>query len=297
MKIGIAGVPSSAGGRAAGVEKCPVALRDARLVQKLIASGNDVIDYGDIRKFEFVPDTNNPKAHNKSPVTNVCNLVARIVERILGENARPLILGGDCSIAMGSVAGIVNTIPRPGLMYLDADTDINTPETTPSGTFDGMVVSHIIGKGTEELSRMAKIYPMLKEENIVLFGFDPLSGFVDPPETEFLKCSQITQFPIEMIRKMGTETAAKQAFDILKKRADGIFVHFDVDFLNGNEMPAKDILHRDGLLFKDAETALRTFARGEGFIGMEITEFNPTKDTNHVAAKRLVDLLTSVLTP
>ena len=296
MKIGLMGVPSSAGGRTIGVEKCPSALRDARLVQKLIAAGHDVIDYGDTESFEFAPDTRNPKLRNMSFVVEVCSLVAKKVERILRENAHPLILGGDCTIAIGSVAGIVNTIPKLGLIYLDADVDINTPETTPSGILDGMVVSHIIGKGVEELSHMAKTYPILKEENVVLFGFDPLSGFVDPPETEFLKHSEIVQFPIKKIDRLGIGPAAKQALDTLKKRAERVFIHFDVDFLNGTEMPAKDILHPDGLLFKDAESALRTFVRDEEFLGMEITEFNPTKDTSHVVAARLVDLLASVLT-
>jgi arginase len=295
MKIGIIGVPSSAGGRASGVERSPSALRQAGLVRKLREAGHDVADYGDTESFIFATDTRNPRSQNKSFVVKACSLVAKQVERIVRDNFLPIILGGDCTIAIGSVAGIVDIIPNIGLIYLDADTDINTPETTPSGIFDGMVVSHLIGKGVKELSHMAKSYPMLREENVVLFGFDPSSGFVDPPETEFLRSSRIVQFPIDKIRKLGIELAARQALNILKKRVEKMFVHFDVDFVNGTEMPAKDILHPDGLSFEDAETALRIFARGGGFLGIEITEFNPTKDTSHLVATKLADVLVTVL--
>jgi arginase len=294
MKIGILGVPSSAGARAVGQENFPASIREGRLIERLRGAGHTVTDYGDTESFKFVPDPRNPKSRNKTLVTRVCKLVAKSVSRIVTDGAHPIILGGDCTIAIGSVAGIVDVLPNVGLIYLDADTDINTPETTPSGIFDGMVVSHIIGKGLKELSHMAKRYPMLREDNVVLFGFDPSSGFVDPPEIEFLKSSPITQFSIEKIRKEGIVTAAKQALKRLKQKADKIFVHFDVDFINGVEMPAKDLLHPDGLTFNDAEKALKIFAESDGFLGMEITEFNPTKDIDHHTTDRLVDLFGSI---
>ncbi len=294
MKIGILGVPSSAGARAVGQENCPAAIREANLIERLREAGHAVTDYGNIESFKFAPDPRNPKSQNKTLVTRVCKLVAERVAGIVRDCVNPLILGGDCTIAIGSVAGIVGVLPNVGLIYLDADTDINTPKTTPSGIFDGMVVSHIIGKGLKELSHMAKRYPMLREENVALFGFDPSSGFVDPPEIEFLKSSPIVQFPIGKIRKVGIESAAKQALKGLKQKVDKIFVHFDSDFINGVEMPAKDLLHPDGFTFNDAEKALRIFAESEVFLGMEITEFNPTKDIDHRTASRLVDLFGSI---
>jgi arginase len=221
--------------------------------------------------------------------------VAKKVEEIIKDGFHPVVLGGDCSIAIGSVAGTVNVFRKTGLIYLDDDVDLNTPETTPSGIFDGMVVSHIIGRGVKELSHLANRYPTLREENVVLFGFDPSSGFVDPPEIEFLKNSLVAQFSIERIRKTGIESAAKQALRELTTKVDKIFVHFDVDFINGVEMPAKDLIHPDGLTFDDAEKALKVFSESEGFAGMEITEFNPTKNHDRSTAAKLVDLLTSVL--
>jgi arginase len=295
MRIGILGVRSSAGARATGQENCPAALREVGLVERLIEEGHEVKDYGDTEVFEFAPDRRNLKSQNKNLVIKVCKLVAKKVEEITKDGLRPIVLGGDCTIAIGSVAGIVNAFPKTGLIYFDDDTDLNTPDTTPSGIFDGMVVSHIIGRGVKELAHMANRYPTLQEENVTLFGFDPSSGLVDPPEIEFLKTSKIKQFPIDTVRKLGAKSSARQALLELMQKVDRIFVHFDVDFINGKEMPAKDLIHPDGLAFHDAEIVLKTFVESERFAGMEITEFNPKMDQNQRIASRLVDLLTSVL--
>jgi arginase len=295
MKIGILGVRSSAGARAIGQENCPASIREAKLAERLIEAGHEVADYGDTEVFKFAPDPRNVKSQNKNLVIRVCKLVAKKVEDIVNDGFHPVLLGGDCTVAIGGVAGVVNVFPETGLIYLDDDLDLNTPETTPSGIFDGMVISHIIGKGVKELAHMANRYPTLREENVVLFGFDPSSGFVDPPEIEFLRSSKVAQFSIERIREVGIESAAKQALQVFAPKVDKIFVHFDVDFLNGSEMPAKDLTHPDGLTFDDAEKALKIFTESERFVGIEITEFNPTKDPDHRVASKLVDLLTSVL--
>jgi arginase len=295
MRIGIMGVRSSAGARAIGQEDCPVALREAGLVEKLVDVGHEVIDFGDTEVFRFKPDSSNPTSRNKNLVIEVCKIVSKKVEEILRSGFLPVILGGDCTIAIGSAAGIANVFPKTGLIYLDDDTDLNTPETTPSGIFDGMVVSHIIGRGVKELAHLANHYPALREENVALFGFDPSSGFVDPPEIEFLKNSKVAQFPIGRVRKLGAESAAKRALQELASRVERIFVHFDVDFINGKEMPAKDLIHPDGLTFRDAQLALKVFAESEEFVGMEITEFNPKMDSYRCMASRLVDLLISIL--
>jgi len=295
MKLGIIGIPSSAGARNLGQEKAPAALREARLVKRLTEKGHEVIDYGDIASFRYVPDTLHPKAQNKSTVVKVCRLAAKKVERILQDGFRPIVLGGDCTIAIGSLAGIVSFFPNVGLVYLDADADLNTPETTPSGIFDGMVVAHIIGRGDKELSHMARRYPILREEQVLLFGLNPTSGYVDPPEIEFLKSSPIVQFPIDAIRRKGAEPAANEAIRALESRVDKIFVHLDVDFISGADMPAADVPHKSGLSFDEATSALKTFLQSNGFVGMEITEFNAQKDRRHRLANMLTELIASAL--
>jgi arginase len=295
MKIGVIGVPSSAGARRLGQEKAPEALRRAGLIEKLVEAGHEAADYGDIGLYRYAPDTRNPKAQNKQTVLKVCSLVAGKVERVISDGSCPMVLGGDCTIAIGSLAGITSFFPKVGLIYLDSDADINTPETTPSGIFDGMVIAHIIGRGDRELAHLAKRYPILREEEIVLFGLNPTSGYVDPPEIEFLKSSPILQFPIQVIHRKGVESAARESLKMLESKANKMFVHLDVDFIGGSDMPAADIPHESGLSFNEAAAALKIFIRSKGFVGMEITEFNAAEDKQGRFANILVELLVSAL--
>lgn len=295
MKIGIVGVPSSAGARALGQEKAPSAFRRAKLIERLTGAGHEVVDYGDVRSFRYVPDTRNLKAQNRSTVVKVCSLVAKKVEGILKDGFHPMVLGGDCTIAIGTLTGIVDFFPKTGLVYLDADADLNTPETTPSGIFDGMVVAHLVGRGDKELSHLAKRYPILREEEIVLFGLNPTSGYVDPPEIKFLESSPIARFPIEVIHRKGVESAAREALKTLESRVDKIFVHLDVDFIVGADMPAADIPHESGLSLDEAASTLKIFLQSKRFIGMEITEFNADKDREGRLANVLTELIASTL--
>jgi arginase len=295
MKLGVIGIPSSAGARNLGQEKAPTALRNAGLIMRLAAIGHEVVDCGDISSFRFAPDTRHPRAQNKLTVLKVCELVADNVAKVIQNGFCPIVLGGDCTIAIGSLTGMIDFYPSVGLVYLDADADLNTPETTPSGIFDGMVVAHIIGRGDRELSHMASRYPILREEEIVLFGLNPTSGYVDPPEIKFLETSPISRFPIDVIHRHGVESAAREALKALEAKVQKIFVHLDVDFIGGVDMPAADIPHKSGLSLDEAATALKMFMRSEGFVGMEITEFNAEKDKQGRFAKILVELVASAL--
>jgi len=295
MNLAVVGVPSSAGARSVGQEKAPAVLRGAGLVEKLGEAGHEVIDYGDAESFCFIRDAHNPKAQNKFAVMKVCRHLADKVERALQDGFNPIVLGGDCTIAIGSLTGIVNIFPNVGLLYFDGDADLNTPETTTTGILDGMVVAHIIGRGVRELSHLAGRYPILREEDIVLFGLNLASGYVDAPEIEFLKSSPIVRFSTKRIRDAGVESAARQAFDSLKFKAEKIFVHFDVDVIDVSDMPAADVPHQGGLSFDEAARALKIFAQSEGFLGMEITEFNADKDLHRRLATKMTELVASSL--
>ena len=295
MKLAIIGVPSSAGARALGQEKSPAALREAKLIEGLREAGHEVKDYGDTEFSRFAPDPQNPKAQNKFSVLKVCKLVADKVERALRDGFHPILLGGDCTIAIGSLTGIVNAFTNLGLLYFDADADLNTPETTTTGILDGMVMAHVIGNGVEELSHLAKRYPILQEENIALFGLNRDSGYVDQAEIEFLESSPIAQFSMETIRDSGVESAAREALRTLESKVDKIFVHFDIDVITSDDMPAVDVPHSNGLTYDEAARALKIFVKSDHFIGMEVTEFNADKDPDHQLATRLTDLIISAL--
>jgi arginase len=295
LKLAIIGVPSSVGARAKGQEKAPVALRRAGLIEKIEDAGHEVIDYGNTEPLHFTPDSDNPKAQNKSAVVKVCKLVAEKVKTALDNGFIPIILGGDCTIAIGSITGIAKVFSDVGLIYFDGDADLNTPQTTQSGIFDGMVLAHVIGNGAPELSHLGNRYPILHEENIVLFGLNHASGYIDPPEIDFLKTSSIAQFSTETIRKLGVETAARNSLKTLEFKASKIFVHFDVDVIDASEMPAADVPHLNGLTLDEAARALKIFAQSGSFLGMEITEFNTDKDQGGKLAARLAELIAFAL--
>ncbi len=146
-QLAIIGVPSSAGARLVGQEEAPSVLRGAGLISSLTELGFDVIDLGDLPKAEFRPDPENPRAQNGGLVCRVARDVAAKVEAASSSGALPIVLGGDCTITIGALAGLLGQGSSLGLLYLDGDLDLNTPDTTSSGVFDGMVTAHILGRG------------------------------------------------------------------------------------------------------------------------------------------------------
>jgi arginase len=191
-KIGIIGVPSSAGARQTGQEKAPRAFREASLVENLRSAGLAVTDFGDLPEVPFRPDEQNPKAQNLPLVVEVAERVANQVEAVVREDHLPMVLGGDCTIALGVLAGLIRNTPDLGLMYFDGDIDLNTPDTTESGIFDGMVMAHMTGRGVDTLARLGPRYPLMAEEDIALFGYNTEAGAIDAVEIEILQQSQMT---------------------------------------------------------------------------------------------------------
>ena len=150
-RIALIGAPSSAGARLVGQEQAPQRLRDAGLVQLLRSDGHEVVDLGDLAHASFVPDPQHPKQQNLSLVVNVLEQVASRVEAALADGAWPLVIGGDCTVTIGVLAALTKHFPRLGMMYLDGDVDLNTPETTHTGILDGMVLAHILGRDVSPL--------------------------------------------------------------------------------------------------------------------------------------------------
>jgi arginase family enzyme len=169
-KIALIGVPSSAGARQTGQERAPQSLRAAGLVQRLNSQGYDVVDLGDLNQVSFRPDTENPTKQNLSLVLGVLGQVTESVELAIANRAWPLVLGGDCSITIGVIAALIEHFPDLGLSYIDGDVDLNTPETTNTGIFDGMVLAHILGRGADELRQFGSRCPLLVQQQIALFG-------------------------------------------------------------------------------------------------------------------------------
>jgi arginase len=293
-KLAVIGVPSSAGARRTGQDLAPRSFRDAGLIKNLKEQGLEIVDLGDLDHVVFRPDTTQPKQQNLDLVCATARRVATRVAEAIKTNERIIILGGDCTITIGVIAGMIEHHSNLGLMYFDGDVDLNTPETTTSGIFDGMVVSHIRGDGAEALARVGSRYPLLSEECIVLFGYNPEAGGIDPPEAERLEELSAARYPIADIRGRVVESAIA-ARSVLEERADQLLVHFDVDVIDSKDFPAADVLHHQGLSFDEAMAALSVFAGSPKFAGLVVTEFNSERDKDGSLAVRLVDGIVKVL--
>ena len=293
-RVGIIGVPSSAGARQTGQERAPRAFRQAALDEQLRLAGLAVTDFGDLPETPFRPDPQNPKAQNLQLVVDVAKRVADQVEASVGDGCIPIVLGGDCTIALGVLSGLIRQEPNLGLMYFDGDLDLNTPDTTPSGIFDGMVMAHIIGNGVDALSRIGPRYPLMAEENIALFGYNTEAGWIDAIETQVLASCQMMKYPSTQI--LGTvKESAKEALTKLESKVESILVHFDVDVIDADDFPAGDVLHNHGLRFDDTMAALSVFVASPKFAGLVITEFNVDRDTDGSLARRLVESIAEAL--
>ncbi|MGH9592674.1 MAG: arginase family protein, partial [Bryobacteraceae bacterium] len=146
-KIALIGAPVSAASLAAGHERAPAALRAAGLVERLQSAGFEVADLGDSLQQVFQPDDEHPRARNVSAIVAALNDLRPRVEQAVKSGAMPLILGGDCSIVLATIAGARRYFRHVDLLYVDRDADMNVPATSPSGCIDGMVISHVVGRG------------------------------------------------------------------------------------------------------------------------------------------------------
>ena len=157
-KIAVIGVPSSAGARQPGQERAPAAFRRAGLIERLSTPDLNVLDFGDLPLVAFHPDVANPHQQNLPLVIEVGRRVAEEVARAVQAGAKPVILGGDCTITLGVLSGLVRSFPDLGLVYFDGDVDLNTPAETSTGIFDGMGMAHVIGEGVDELTHLGPAF-------------------------------------------------------------------------------------------------------------------------------------------
>ena len=295
MNLAVLGVSSSIGARNTGTENAPRALRSAGLLARLRASGHEVRDAGDQEPRPYVPDVNpaHRKLKNLDGLLPVLKTLASRVEAVLGEERVPLVLGGDCTVALGSLAGAVRVHGEMGLVYLDRDAELNTPRTTPSGIADGMVIAHLLGRGEPALARLERERPLLRPGKLALLGVERL----DPQEVQFYEALPSLRISGPEMWQLG---GAKTAEEVLSRLAAGderFWIHCDLDVLDGGEMPAVDFPAPGGVGLVQMRILLTHLTTSNGFTGLEVTNFNPDKDPDGEAARRVVDLLAESLAP
>ena len=294
MNFGLIGVPSSAGAHGPGQEKAPSALRTAGLLGALREAGLDVEDLGDLPAARFAPDRAERKRQSQSQVVKVARQVADAVASAVERELIPIVLGGDCTITLGVVAGLLRHQPDLGLIYFDGDADLTTPETTHSGIFDSMGVAHLIGQGDPDLAHIGPRFPLLEQDRIILFGFHPYE--IEPEESRVLEASAMAKYPVTSMDDRPVELAA-EARARLEERARAIAVHFDVDVMDSAEIPLADWPHYDAVSFGDAMRCLSVFVGSPKLAALVVTEINPDNDPDGLLVRQFVDAFAGAMRP
>jgi len=273
--IGLIGVPSSAGAHWPGQEKAPQYLRRAGLVERLEASGALVVDHGDLPVVRFWPDRAHPNQQNLARVVDIATRTANQVEAVLRGQEIPLVVGGDCTIALGVITGFLRHGIDLGLMYFDGHIDLNTPATSMSGILDSMGMAHLIGVAgvAEALSHIGPSFPLLSRDKIVAFGYNPAE--MNEVEHEVLARHPMLTYPLAHVQGKAKDAAA-EALMQLEGRAERFVVHFDVDVIDFVDFPIADVPQINaGLTFQDALACLEVFVSSPQFAGLTIAEISP----------------------
>ena len=288
-QIVLLGAPSSAAAMSQGHERAPQALRAAGLVERLSSAGYQVHDLGDDSPALFAPDNESPRARNIPRILKALDQLKPRVEQAVKSGALPLVLAGDCTMALALIAGMRRYFRSVSLIYFDSDADFNVPATSPSGCVDGMVVSHLTGRGAAELVRFWGEPPLVREPDLALFGVHRL----DPPEAELLSRSPLRRYLASDVQRMGPAAAAKEAIDRVHGQRNEFALHFDVDVISG--FRATNYAGEGGLSLDDIREALQVFVREPHLAAIEVAAYNPELDPDGSGARTIVDLLTSLL--
>ncbi|MGB6545450.1 MAG: arginase family protein, partial [Candidatus Acidiferrales bacterium] len=290
-KIVLLGAPSSAAALRAGHERAPAALRAAGLVARLESAGFEVLDAGDIPTRVYQQDDEHPRARNFPAVLSVLHDLRPRVEVAIKSGALPLVIGGDCIVVLAILAGARRYYRSVGLVYMDSDADLNTPATSASGGVDGMVISHIVGRGAAEMVRFWGEPPLVREPDILLFGVNRM----DPNEEQYLSRSPMPRHLASDISKRGGAAAAEDAAQRAHASQREFVLHFNVDVISGREFPATNYPSLGAISLDDARQALAVFARQPQLAGINIAAYNPALAPDGSYGKILIDLIVNAL--
>jgi arginase len=288
-KIALLGSPTSAAALSLGHEGAPPALRAAGLVDRLTSIGYSVNDLGDDPPQVHHPDEESPRARNIPRVLAALEALKPRVEQAVKSGALPIILSGDCSMLLATLAAVRRYFRHVGLIYVDRDADLNTPATTSTGCVDGMVISHVVGRGAAELVRFWSEPPLVREPDVALFGVARL----DPAEEGTLHRTPVRGYLAAEIHNRGPVAAAEAAIDGIHAGGHEFVLHFDVDVIA--DFQATNYPGSGGLSVDEVREALGIFAKQKHLAAVSVAAYNPAKDADASGARLIVDLLTTAL--
>ena len=291
LNISIIGAPMDLGQNRRGVDIGPSAIRYAGVVERLKDLGHSVDDLGDITigRREI---SQNTKLRNLEEVVAANTLLANRVNEIVGADNFPIVLGGDHSIAIGTLAGLADRYENLGVIWYDAHADLNTSETSPSGNIHGMPLAVSIGLGHEALVNIRDFAPKIKPENVVIIG----ARSVDPGERELIREKGIKVFSMHEIDKLGMSEVMNQTIQYFKDReVDGVHLSLDLDGLDPLYTPGVGTPVAGGITYRESHLAMEMLYASNLVTSAEFVEVNPILDEKNKTADVAVGLMGSLL--
>ncbi len=293
-KITIVGFPMDLGAGRRGVDMGPSALRIAGLAHKLERLGYEVEDSGDLfinimEKQKVI----NPKLKYLDEILKTSLKLAKSVEKILDQKKFPLVIGGDHSMAIGSIAGIASYCRKkkivPGVIWIDAHTDMNTDETTPSGNIHGMPLSASLGIGNEKLVKFYGFSPKILPENCAIIGIRSIDKF----EKQNIKKLSPLVYTMSDIDRIGIHRVINRILNHFKEKVDHIHVSFDLDSVDPSVAPGVGTPVPGGLSFREAHLLMESIAECGCMSSLEVTEVNPILDYKNKSAEFATEIIAS----
>ena len=292
--ICLIGVPLDLGAGRRGVDMGPSALRIAGLRERLERLGYRITDTGDVAvTIPETADPGDPRAHYLPEIAEVAGVVAERVFEAMRDGAVPLVLGGDHSLSIGTIAGAARWAreneAEVGLLYFDAHADMNTPDTTPSGNIHGMPLAASLGYGDPALTGIGGFAPKVRWDKTVLIG----ARDVDRSERSLVHESGIRVFTMREIDEDGIVPVLEEALAIVTEGTAGFLVSWDMDFVDPNFAPGVGTPVKGGVDYREGHLALEIVSDTDGMIGMDLVETNPILDEHNRTGRLGMELILS----
>jgi len=294
--IAIIGAPLDLGSGRRGVDMGPSAVRVANLNGRLAELGYEVEDLGNVpviqRESQGEMDS---RAKYLPQIVQTCTLVAEMVDQALAADKFPLVLGGDHSIAVGTMSGASRHFHRRGeklgLIWIDAHTDMNTPDSSPSGNVHGMPLACCIGQGPDELTKIFGYSPKVDPANVALVGIRS----VDIQERDIVQSSGVHAFTMRTIDERGMKWVFEEAIRVASEGTAGFHVSLDMDAVDPREAPGVGTPVEGGITYREAHLAMEMLGDTGRLKSMEIVEVNPVIDEANRTAILAVELVMSAM--
>lgn len=291
-EISIIGVPMDLGQTRRGVDMGPSAIRYAGIIERLEKLNYTIHDLDNIAisRPDRHPLERKDKLRNLLEVVDANEKLSKVVDEQVQKHRFPLVLGGDHSIAIGTIAGVSQHYENLGVIWYDAHGDINTVETSPSGNIHGMSLAVSLGYGHRKLTEIMGAHPKVKPENVVLIGVRDL----DEGEKELLRKLNIKVYTMHEIDRIGMTQVMKETIEYLEERTDGVHLSFDLDGINPSEAPGVGTPVIGGVTYRESHLAMEMLAESNIITSAEFVEVNPMLDDKSKTATLTVALVGSL---